>query len=149
VKTSRQAAEALRPLAGRLAYVLYALGILGVGFLAIPTLSGSAAYALAETFRWRQGLDEKFNRAKLFYGVIILSTAIGILLNYLKINPVKALFWTAILNGLLAPFLLIGILILTSDKKLMNKQPGSKLSWFVVLLTTLVMFAAAIGMFIF
>jgi Mn2+/Fe2+ NRAMP family transporter len=125
------------------------LGILGVGFLAIPTLSGSAAYALAETFRWRQGLDEKFNRAKLFYGVIILSTAIGILLNYLKINPVKALFWTAILNGLLAPFLLIGILILTSDKKLMHKQAGSRLSWSLVLITTLVMFAAAIGMFVF
>jgi NRAMP (natural resistance-associated macrophage protein)-like metal ion transporter len=149
IETSRQAAEALRPLAGQLAYILYTLGILGVGFLAIPTLSGSAAYALAETFRWRQGLDEKFHRAKLFYGVIILSTAIGILLNYLKINPVKALFWTAILNGLLAPFLLVGILILSSDKKLMHEQPSSKLSWSVVLITTLVMFAAAIGMFVF
>jgi len=85
----------------------------------------------------------------LFYGVIILSTAIGILLNYLKINPVKALFWTAILNGLLAPFLLVGILILSSDKKLMHEQPSSKLSWSVVLITTLVMFAAAIGMFVF
>ena len=149
IETSRQAAEALRPLAGALASTLYALGILGVGFLAIPTLSGSAAYALAETFRWRQGLDRKFNQAKLFYGVIILSTGIGILLSYLNINPLKAMFWTAILNGLLAPFLLIGILVLASDKKLMRQQPSSRLSQCVVLLTILVMFAAAIAMFVF
>lgn len=149
IESSRQAAEALRPLAGRLTFLLYTLGIVGVGFLAIPTLAGSAAYALAETFRWRQGLEEKFKRAKLFYGVIIFAIGLGSLLNYLKINPVKALFWSAVLNGLLAPFLLIGILIVAADKKLMHQQPSQKLARVLVLIATLVMFAAGIGMFVF
>ena len=117
IETSRQAAEALRPLAGRFAAALYTLGILGVGFLAIPTLSGSAAYALAETFRWREGLDEKLGAAKAFYAVVIASTVAGIVLDFAGVNPVKALVWTAIVNGLLAPFLLVGILIVASDSK--------------------------------
>jgi NRAMP (natural resistance-associated macrophage protein)-like metal ion transporter len=148
IETSRQAAEVLGPLAGRFAVVLYTLGILGVGFLAIPTLSGSAAYALAETLRWKEGLDEKLGAARAFYSVVIASTAAGIALDFVGVNPVKALFWTAIINGLLAPFLLVGILIVASDSKLMRDQPSSMLSRVLVGLTALIMFGAAFGMFV-
>ena len=149
IETSRQAAVALRPLAGSFATTLYAFGILGVGFLSIPTLTGSAAYAFAEVFTWNQGLDEKFNAARPFYGIIILSTMVGIILDFANINPVKALFWTAVVNGLVAPFLLLGILIVASDRKIMQKQPSSKLGLITVAVTTLIMFFAAIAMFVF
>jgi NRAMP (natural resistance-associated macrophage protein)-like metal ion transporter len=149
VETSRQAAEALRPLAGRFAATLYTVGILGVGLLAIPTLTGSAAYALAETLGWNEGLNERFGDAKYFYGVVILSTALGICLDFANISPVRALFLTALINGLLAPFLLIGIVIAASDSKLMQGQPASPLSRVIVLATAFLMIAAAIGMFVF
>ena len=149
IETSRQAAEVLGPLAGKFAAVLYTAGILGVGFLAIPTLSGSAAYAFAETFRWRQGLDEKLGSARAFYAVVIVSTVAGIVLDFLGVNPVKALFWTAVINGLLAPFLLIGVLFVASDKKIMREQPSSILSRVLVGATALIMFGAAFGMFVF
>ena len=149
IETSRQVAEALRPLAGRFAETLYTLGILGVGLLAIPTLAGSAAYAFAETFGWKQGLDQKLKNARYFYGVVVLSTVVGIALDFANVNPVKALYWTAIVNGLLAPFLLIGVLLVASDRNLMKGQPSSGLGLAVVSLVTLVMFAAAIGMFVF
>jgi len=149
IETSKQAAEALKPLAGNFAYLLFTVGIIGVGLLAIPTLAGSAAYAFAETFHWKQGLDQEWKQARAFYAVVILSTVMGIILDFSNVNPVKALFWTAILNGLLAPFLLVGILLVASDRKLMKNQPSSKLSLAVVGLTTLCMFAAAIGLFVF
>jgi NRAMP (natural resistance-associated macrophage protein)-like metal ion transporter len=148
IETSKQAAEALRPLAGSLAYFLYTAGLIGVGLLAIPTLTGSAAYAFAETFAWREGLDQRFRGARPFYFVIIVSTVIGIAMDFLKINPVKALFWTAIINGILAPFLLVGILYVASDRKLMLNQPSSMLSRVVVAIAALAMFGAAIGMFV-
>jgi NRAMP (natural resistance-associated macrophage protein)-like metal ion transporter len=148
IETSKQAAEALKPLAGSLAYTLYTVGLIGVGLLAIPTLTGSAAYALAETFKWKQGLDERFAGARPFYWVVIISTALGVAMDFLKINPVRALFWTAVINGLLAPFLLIGILYVASDHKLMLDQPSSMLSRVLVAITTLAMFGAAIGMFV-
>jgi NRAMP (natural resistance-associated macrophage protein)-like metal ion transporter len=149
IETSRQAAEVLGPLAGRFAAVIYTLGILGVGFLAIPTLSGSAGYALAETLSWKEGLDEKLQAARAFYGVIIVSTAAGIALDFLNINPVRALFWTAVINGLLAPFLLVGLLVIASNKTIMMGQPSSILSRVLVGATVLIMFGAAIGMFVF
>ncbi|HZF08332.1 MAG TPA: Nramp family divalent metal transporter [Thermoanaerobaculia bacterium] len=149
IETSRQAAEALRPLAGHLAATFYTVGILGVGLLAIPTLSGSAAYALAETFRWPEGLDEKFSGARQFYAVVVLSTAVGILMDFVRVSPVRALFWSAVLNGLLAPFLLLGILTLAVDRNLMQQQPSSRLSFILVAMTTVLMFGAAIGMFVF
>ena len=120
IETSRQAAEALRPLAGVFASTLYTLGVIGVGMLAIPTLTGSAAYAFAETFSWQEGLDEPFRGAIPFYAVVILSTILGIALDVLSINPLKALFYTAVINGVLAPFLLVGILVAASDRKLMQ-----------------------------
>jgi NRAMP (natural resistance-associated macrophage protein)-like metal ion transporter len=149
IETSKQAAEALRPLAGEFAYLLYTAGIIGVGFLAIPVLAGSAAYALAETFGWHQGIDKKFKGARGFFAIIIFSTAVGVLLDFLHINPIKALYWTAIINGLLSPFLLIGILLVSFDKKIMQKQMPSKLSLVLMMLATLLMFGAAIGMFVF
>jgi Mn2+/Fe2+ NRAMP family transporter len=148
IETSRQAAEALKPSAGPLAYFLYTAGLIGVGLLAIPTLTGSAAYAFAETFGWREGLDQSFHGARFFYSVIIFSTLLGILLDFLNINPVKALFWTAVINGILAPFLLVGILYVASNRTVMQGQPSSILSRVVVGIVTIGMFAAAIGMFI-
>jgi len=148
VDTSKQAAEALRPLAATLAYLLYTVGIIGVGFLAIPTLAGSAAYAFAETFSWKQGLDKSLRGARHFYAMLILSILLGLTLDFLKVNPVKALFWTAVINGVLAPFLLVGILITASDRKLMQGQPSSWLSRIVVGIVTLGMFGAAAAMFV-
>jgi NRAMP (natural resistance-associated macrophage protein)-like metal ion transporter len=149
IETSREVAEALRPLAGRFAELLYTLGIIGTGFLAIPTLSGSAAYAFAETFGWRQGLDQKLKSARYFYGIVIFSTAAGIALDFADINPVQALYWSAVVNGLLAPFLLVGILVVACDRDCMHGQPSSLLGRFVVAVAALLMFGAAAGMFLF
>ena len=148
IETSRQAAEALKPLAGVLASTLYTVGLIGVGMLAIPTLTGSAAYAFAETFSWNEGLDEPFRGARPFYAILIFSTLLGIAMNYLGVNPVRALFWTAVINGVLAPFLLVGILVCASDRKLMQGQPSSWLSRIIVGTTTVVMFGAAACMFL-
>jgi NRAMP (natural resistance-associated macrophage protein)-like metal ion transporter len=148
IETTRQAAEALRPLAGKFAATLFTVGIVGVGFLAIPTLAGSTAYAFAETFRWRQGLDRKLNQARAFYALIVFSTGVGVGLDFVGTNPVKALYWTAVINGLLAPFLLVAILIVASDKKLMQGQPSSRLGWIVVAITTVAMFVAGVAMFV-
>jgi NRAMP (natural resistance-associated macrophage protein)-like metal ion transporter len=148
IETSRQAAEALRPFAGNFAATLFTLGIVGVGFLAIPTLAGSAAYAFAETLGWRQGLNKKLKQARWFYALILVSTAAGVGLDFIGVNPVKALYWTAVINGLLAPFLLVAILIVAADKKLMHGQPSSRLGWIVVALTTIAMFAAGVAMFV-
>ncbi len=146
--TSADVAAALRPLAGRFAMLLYTVGIVGTGLLAIPTLAGSAAYAFAETFGWRQGIDEKFTRARAFYAVIGVSIAVGVAMDFAGISAVKALYWTAVINGLLAPFLMVGILHAATDRTLMCGQPSSWLGRVVVGLTILAMFAAGIAMFV-
>ncbi len=148
IETSRQAAEALRPFAGNFAATLFTVGIVGVGFLAIPTLAGSAAYAFAETLGWRQGLEKKLGQARWFYALILASTAAGVGLDFVGINPVKALYWTAVINGLLAPFLLVAILIVAADRKLMQGQPSSRFGWTVVAITTIAMFVAGVAMFV-
>ena len=147
--TSRQVAEALTPLAGRFASLLYTVGLLGTGLLAIPTLAGAGAYAFAEIFGWRQGIDERYSKAPGFYAVFICSVGLGVALDFAGINPVSALYWTAVINGLLAPFLLVGILIAASDRALMHGQPSSMTGRVVVGVTTAIMFAAGIGMFVF
>ena len=146
--TSADVAAALRPLAGRFAMLLYTVGILGTGLLAIPTLAGSAAYAFAEAFNWRQGIDEQFKRARPFYIIIGISIGAGIAMDFAGISAVKALYWTAVINGLLAPFLLVGILLAATDRKLMRGQPSSLLGSIVVGVTTLAMFAAGVAMFV-
>lgn len=148
IQTSRQAAEALRPFAGNFAATLFTLGIVGVGFLAIPTLAGSTSYAFAETLGWRQGLNKKLAQARWFYTLILVSTAAGVGLDFIGINPVKALYWTAVINGLLAPFLLVAILIVAADRRLMQGQPSSRLGWIVVAITMVAMFAAGVAMFV-
>ncbi|HLN79930.1 MAG TPA: Nramp family divalent metal transporter [Thermoanaerobaculia bacterium] len=149
LETSKDVAQALRPLAGRFAEVLYTAGIVGVGLLAIPTLAGSAAYAFAEVFGWKQGLDRKWRNARYFYGVVVLSTAVGIALDFADVNPVRALYWTAIVNGLLAPFLLVGILLAATDSRLMRGQPSSRVGRVVVAVAAALMFGAAAGVLIF
>jgi NRAMP (natural resistance-associated macrophage protein)-like metal ion transporter len=148
VSTTRQAAEALRPLAGEYAYLLYSLGLIGTGLLAIPTLAGSAAYAFAEIFDWTYGLDETLKDAIPFYGVFALATLGGIGLDFMHIDPIKALYWTAVINGLLAPFLLVALLLVSNDRRIMQGQVSSGLSRTVVIVTTGVMFAAGAAMFV-
>jgi Mn2+/Fe2+ NRAMP family transporter len=146
IETSKDAAMALQPLAGPLAATLYAVGIIGVGFLAIPTLTGSAAYAFADVFGWNQGLDKHLQHARAFYLMILISTAAAVVMDFLNFSPVKALYWSAVINGVLAPFLLVGILIVASDGKSMAGQPSSGLARTVVAITTLLMFVAAVAM---
>ncbi|MGE5091518.1 MAG: NRAMP family divalent metal transporter [Bacillota bacterium] len=141
--TSREIAQALEPIAGRFAALLYTIGIIGTGVLAIPTLSCSAAYAFAEVFGWREGVDERFRGAPAFYMVVGMSMAFGAGMDFADINPVQALYWSAVLNGLLAPFLLAGILALASDRTLMRGQPSSLASRVTVGATTAAMLAAA------
>jgi Mn2+/Fe2+ NRAMP family transporter len=149
ITTTREAATALRPLAGDYAYFLYTLGIVGTGLLAIPTLAGSAAYAIAETFDWAYGLDERFENAVLFYSVFILATVVGAALDFFNVDPIKALLWSAIINGVLAPFVLVALLVVASDKRIMHGQVSSPVTRVIVGLTTLLMFGAALGMFLF
>ena len=144
--TSREIAEALEPIAGRFAALLYTIGIIGTGVLAIPTLSCSAAYAFAEVFGWREGIDERFRAAPAFYMVVGASMAFGAAMDFANINPVQALYWSAVLNGLLAPLLLAGILLLASDRTLMHGQPSSLASRVTVGATTLAMLGAAVLM---
>jgi NRAMP (natural resistance-associated macrophage protein)-like metal ion transporter len=148
ITTTREAAEALRPLAGPFATLLYTLGLIGVGFLAIPTLAGSAAYAFAETFDWPQGLDERYEGAREFYGVLVASIICGVVMDFMGFSPIKTLYWTAIINGLLAPFLLIGIYLVATDAKLMKRQTSTVLTRAFVLLTIASMFGAGVALFV-
>ena len=148
VETSKDVAAALEPLAGAHAALLYTIGILGTGALAIPTLAGSAAYAFAETFDWHQGIDEHYNDARAFYSVIVLSFVVGVGMDFSNVNAVKALYWSAVLNGLLAPFLLLGILLVASDRVIMKNQPSSTLGRVTVGVTALAMFGAGVAMFL-
>ncbi|MDX6559336.1 MAG: hypothetical protein QOF72_2385 [Blastocatellia bacterium] len=149
IDNSRDAAAVLMPLAGPGAATLFTIGIVGAGLVSIPILITSTAYALAETFRWKQGLSEKIKAARAIYGVIILSSVIGIGLDFADVSPMKALYWAAVANGLLAPLLLIGILIVASDRKIMQQHPSSFLSRLTVAVTALVMLGVAVIMFVF
>lgn len=126
IGSAEQAALALKPLAGNYAYLLFAIGIIGTGLLAVPILAGSGAYAISELMKWREGLELKFSRAKGFYMIIILSIIVGLGLNFIGINPIKALYWAAYLNGIIALPLLVAIMIVGNDKKIMGEEthPG-------------------------
>jgi NRAMP (natural resistance-associated macrophage protein)-like metal ion transporter len=148
IENSRQVAEALKPLAGSFAATLYTVGLIGAGLLAIPILAGSSAYAFAETFAWKEGLDKPVTSARYFYATIGVATLLGIAMVFIKINPIKALFWASVINGVLAPFVLIGILIVSYDRKLMQRQPSPWLSRVMVGFTAALMFVAAVAMFV-
>jgi NRAMP (natural resistance-associated macrophage protein)-like metal ion transporter len=146
IQSATDAAQALRPLAGNGASILLALGLIGAGFLSVPILTGSGAYALAEAFGWKRSLDDKPRRAKAFYAVIALSTLVGMLINFIGINPIKALFWTAVINGFLAPPLLVVIMMIANNKKIMGGQVNGVWTNILGWITTMAMFAAAIAL---
>lgn len=148
IRSATEAAQALRPLAGNLATVLFAIGLIGAGLLAVPVLTGSAAFAVAETFGWRSGLDEKPRHAKKFYGVIAISTLVGVIIGFAGINPISALFWTAVINGVVAPPLLIVVMLVANNKQVMGPRTNGPATNIVGWLAAIIMFAAAIGMFL-
>ena len=121
IDTVEQAAKALQPLAGPWAYYLFAVGIIGTGFLAIPVLSGSLSYIVSETFGWEEGLDKKFHEARPFYGVIIVSLLVGLAINYIGISPIQALIWSAILYGVTSPVIIAIVMHISNNKKVMGK----------------------------
>ena len=147
IETSAQAAEALRPIAGPLAFLLFSLGIIGTGMLAIPVLAGSAAYAVAETFRWRRGLDRKPREARGFYAIVALATLGGTALTFSPIDPIRALFWSAVINGVISVPVLIVMMLLAGNAKVMGKFVSSPRLKFVGWLATAVMAAAVCAMF--
>jgi len=146
IGSATDAAQALRPLAGDAAGLLLAVGLMGAGFLAVPILSGSAAYAMSEAFGWKYGLDSRPGHAKQFYGVIAAATLVGLGINFIGISPIDALFWTAVINGFVAPPLLVLIMLVSNNRKVMGERVNGL--WLNVLgwLATLLMFAAAIGL---
>jgi len=152
IGTAADAAAALRPLAGQWAYLLFAMGIIGTGLLSIPVLAGSSAYALAETFHWHEGLSKKMKQAHGFYGVIILSMIVAIAIDLLGINPIKALIWSAVGNGVVAPIILFFIMRMAGDKKIMghriNKTSTSIVGWLITGLMAISGIAAVVSMFV-
>ncbi|MBE3074171.1 MAG: divalent metal cation transporter, partial [Actinobacteria bacterium] len=142
IQTAEQAAAALRPLAGNAAYLLFTLGLVGTGMLAVPVLAGSAAYALAEAGAWNRGMSEKVHDARNFYGVIVVAMLIGMALNFAHLNAVKLLFWTAVINGLLAPPLIVILLFVCNNPRVMGEhRNGWKLNLFGILAAVLMTFA--------
>jgi len=146
IESAIQAAQALRPLAGRAAYLLWAPGLIGAGVLCVPILTGSAAYAMAEALDWTHGLDEKPRRAKLFYGVISLSTLVGMLINFVGVNPMTALFWTAVLNGFLAPPILVVVMLIANNRSVLGEHVNGPVSNAIGWATTGAMCAAAVAL---
>lgn len=148
IQSATEAAQALRPLAGNFATILFGIGLIGAGLLAVPVLTGSAAYAVSETFGWPSGLDEKPRHAKKFYAVIAASTIVGVLIDFAGINPISALFWTAVINGVVAPPLLVVVMLVANNKRVMGERTNGRWTNVFGWLATAVMFAAAIGMFV-
>ena len=148
VQTAQQAAEALRPLAGSGAYLLFSLGLIGTGMLGVPVLAGAAAYAVAEANAWRGSLEDRPPLSRKFYGVVAAAMLLGLGLNYLGINAVKMLFWSAVLNGVLAPPLIVLVVLLTSSKKVMGKRRNAPLLKWLGWATAVIMAAAAVAMFV-
>ncbi len=146
IDTVEQAAMALKPIAGNLAYLLFAIGVIGTGLIAIPVLSGSISYIFSETFGWEQGLDKKFHEAKGFYVIIAISLILGLSMNYIGISPIQSLIYTAILYGLTAPVLIAIILHISNNKKIMGTNVNGKLSNFLGFSALIIMSIAAIAL---
>ena len=148
IDSAAQAAQALRPIAGELAFWLFSLGIIGTGLLAVPVLAGSAAYAISESFGWPMGLDRKLGQAPGFYGIIAAATLGGMALTFADINPIKALFWSAVLNGLVAVPIMVVAMVLASRKSVMGPFVIGRTLKILGWIATGVMAAAGVGMFL-
>jgi Mn2+/Fe2+ NRAMP family transporter len=148
IATARQAAEALRPLAGNGAYFLFTLGLIGTGLLGVPVLVGSCAYAVTEAAVWRGSMSDKPSRARKFYAVMGAAMTLGLVLNYLGFNAVKMLFWSAVINGILAPPLILLVILLTSSRDVMGNRVNPAALRYLGWATFLVITAAAAGMLI-
>ena len=154
VTNASDAAKAIEPLvatfpnSGYLAKLIFSLGIIGLGFLSIPVLSGSASYALSEALSWKEGLNKKITKAKGFYGIIIVSTLIGLTLNFIGINPFKILIYTAVINGVLSAPLLVLVTLISTNKKIMGEYSGGTLSTIFLWGTAIIMSLMAIGMIV-
>lgn len=152
IESAAQAADALRPFAGDATYTLFAIGIIGTGLLSIPILAGSASYAVAETFKWRGGLNQRLNQAYAFYGVLIISMLVGLSINFIGLNPILALIYAAIANGIVAPLVLALIVLISSNKKIMgqwtNKRSTTAIGWVTTGLMTIAGIAAIVALFL-
>jgi NRAMP (natural resistance-associated macrophage protein)-like metal ion transporter len=148
IDTAKEAAEALRPLAGNAAYLLFTLGLIGTGMLGVPVLAGSCAYAIAEASAWRGSLEKRPRGAKKFYSVLGVAMLLGLAINYVGLNALKMLFWSAVTNGILAPPLILLILLLTSDRTVMGDQVSPMLERTLGWATFVLMTAAAVAMVI-
>jgi len=146
ISTGADAAEALKPLAGDLAGLIFAVGMIGTGFLAVPVLSGASAYAVSETFGWREGLDEDWRRAKPFYGVVAVATLVGLAIPFTGIKPIDALFFTSVLNGIAAPPLLVVIMLAARNKRVMGNQTIGPVLTALGWIVTIAMFTALAGL---
>jgi len=146
IATAAQAAEALRPVAGAFASFLFSLGVVGTGLLAVPVLGGSAAYSVGEALRWPVGLERKANEAKAFYAVLAIAALIGLALNFIRVDPIRALVWSAIINGITAPPIMVFMMLMACNPTIMGKltlpQHLKILGW----AATLIMALASIGM---
>ncbi|MFB9843610.1 Nramp family divalent metal transporter [Mucilaginibacter ginsenosidivorans] len=148
IETVEQAAVALKPIAGNLAYTLFAIGIIGTGFLAIPVLSGSLSYMFAETFDWDEGLDKKFSQAKPFYAVIVIALVIGLLINFTNITPLQGLIYSAMLYGITSPVIILIVLHISNNRRIMGDNVNSLRSNIMGAITFLLMLGAALALFI-
>jgi NRAMP (natural resistance-associated macrophage protein)-like metal ion transporter len=149
IDSSTKAAEALRPIAGPLAFLLFSVGIIGTGLLAVPVLAGSAAYAVGEALHWKVGLERKPLHARGFYGIIVASMLVGLALVFLKINPMKALFWSAVANGIAAGPIMVMLMLMSSNASVMGRFVIGPRLRFLGWVSTAVMLACGIGTFVF
>src|SRR5438445_2846609 len=147
IQTSEEAAEALRPIAGEFAFAVFACGIVGTGLLAIPVLAGSAAYAVAEAMEWTYGLGRRPREAKAFYGTIVVGTLIGVAINFVHVDPIKALFWSAVINGVVAVPLMVVMMIMTMQPKVMGQFTLPRPLWAIGWLSTAAMAFAVVTLF--
>ena len=148
IQTSAQAAEALRPVAGDFAFALFTIGIVGTGLLAVPVLAGSAAYAVSEMFGWVEGLDRKPREAKAFYGVIAIATLGGTALNFTAIDPIRALYWAAVVNGVLATPLMLVMMLISTNGRIMGRLTLSAPLMILGWLATGTMAMASVALFV-
>lgn len=152
IATADQAAAAIRPFGGELTYLFFAIGIIGTGFLAVPVLAGSTAYAISESFGWKQGLYRKLKQAYAFYGVIIISMIIGLIVNFVHLDPIKGLIYAAVVNGLIAPVVLFFVVKMSSEQKIMGQHKSHKglsvAGWLIIGLMTVTGIAAIVSLFL-